>query len=328
VRSTQTESLDPSAAISVVGLRKLYGSKVALHDLTLTVPRGEVFGFLGPNGAGKTTAVKLITALSRPTSGEGLLLGRPISDRKTRRAIGYLPELFRFQDWLTAAELLELHCQLAGIPAAERRARIAEMLELVGLADRSRDRVGTFSKGMQQRLGLAQALIGRPRLVILDEPTSALDPIGRRDVRAIIQRLKADGTTVFLNSHLLTEIELVCDRVAFVGQGRVVREGRVDELLSAGTELHVRTESVGPELIADLGERWRVLRHAGDELVVSVGEPAEAAEVIRCLVARGASVLEVRPLRANLEQLFLELVEGGTDGRVDVRTPDAARSGA
>ena len=325
---TQTASLDPSAAISVAGLRKLYGSKVALHDLTLNVPRGEVFGFLGPNGAGKTTAVKLITALSRPTSGDGLLLGRPIRDRRTRRAIGYLPELFRFQDWLTATELLTLHCQLAGVPSAERRARIAEMLELVGLADRSQDKVGTFSKGMQQRLGLAQALIGRPELVILDEPTSALDPIGRRDVRAIIQRLKAEGATVFLNSHLLTEIELVCDRVAFVDQGRVVREGRVDELLSTGTELHVRAEGISPELIADLGQRWRVLRHAGDELVLSIGEPAEAADVIRCLVARGASVLEVRPRRENLEQLFLELVEGGIDGRVDVRTPDAARSGA
>ena len=304
---TQTASLDPSAAISVVGLRKLYGSKVALHDLTLNVPRGEVFGFLGPNGAGKTTAVKLITALSRPTSGDGLLLGRSIRDRRTRRAIGYLPELFRFQDWLTATELLTLHCQLAGVPSGEHPARIAEMLELVGLA---------------------QALIGRPELVILDEPTSALDPIGRRDVRAIIQRLKAEGATVFLNSHLLTEIELVCDRVAFVDQGRIVREGRVDELLSTGTELHVRAEGISPELIADLGQRWRVLRHAGDELVLSIGEPAEAADVIRCLVAGGASVLQVRPRRENLEQLFLELVEGGIDGRVDVRTPDAARSGA
>src|SRR5207248_904657 len=171
------------------GLRKAYGSAVALHDLTLTVRRGEVFGFLGPNGAGKTTAVKLLVGLTRPTSGAGHLLGRPLGDRGARRRLGYLPELFRFQEWLTAAEILDLHGRLAGLSAPERRRRGAELLELVGLAGRTHDRVGSFSKGMQQRVGIAQALISNPELVILDEPTSALDPIGRRDVRAILQHL-------------------------------------------------------------------------------------------------------------------------------------------
>jgi ABC-2 type transport system ATP-binding protein len=302
--------LDPEAAIAVVGLGKRYGAKVALADLTLTVPRGEAFGFLGPNGAGKTTAVKLLTGLSRPTSGGGFLLGRPLGDPAARRQLGYLPELFRFQEFLSARELLELHGALAGLAAAHRRRRADELLELVGLADRARDRVGSFSKGMQQRVGLAQALLAQPQLVILDEPTSALDPIGRRDVRLIIQRLRAEGVTVFLNSHLLTEIELVCDRVAFVNHGRVVRAGRVADLLAASTELHVRAEGLTPALLAELGRRWRIVASEADRLVLAVDTPAVAGEVAHCLVAQGATLLELVPHRANLEQLFLELVEG------------------
>ena len=182
-----------AAAIETAGLRKAYGATLALDGLDLRVDRGEVFGFLGPNGAGKTTVVKLLLGLTRASGGEGTVLGRPLGDRDARRRIGYLPELFRYQAWLTAVEVLELHATLAGLPAAGRKTEIERVLELAGIASRSRDRTGGFSKGMQQRLGLAVALLGDPELVILDEPTSALDPVGRDDVRTIIREARARG---------------------------------------------------------------------------------------------------------------------------------------
>jgi ABC-2 type transport system ATP-binding protein len=299
---------------------------VALEALDLAVPAGEVFGFLGPNGAGKTTAVKLLTGLAAPSAGSGRLLGRPLGDRQTRGRLGYLPELFRFHDWLSAAELLELHGELSGLSRAERRQRIPRVLELVGLAEGARDRVGAFSKGMQQRLGLAQALIAEPELVILDEPTSALDPVGRRDVRLLIQRLKDEGITVFLNSHLLSEIELVCDRVAIVDHGRVVKEGRLEELLTLSHELEVRTGGFGPELTAELPPAWPVRESDGRRLIVGIATPAEAAEVTRFLVSHCVDVLELRPRRANLEDLFLEWIGGDDGAGVDLHTADPARS--
>ena len=202
--------IDP--AIYTLDLAKRYHGKTALAGLTMSVSRGEVFGFLGPNGAGKTTAVKLLLGLTHPSTGEGWVLGEPLGHRLTRRRLGYLPELFRYQSWLSAREVLALHCTLAGRHAAASKEQVASALLAVGLRDRADDRVGTFSKGMQQRLGLGVALLGEPDLVFLDEPTSALDPVGRHDVREIIRSLKRRGATVFLNSHLLTEVEHVCDR--------------------------------------------------------------------------------------------------------------------
>ena len=313
-------------AIQTQGLRKTYGSKVALQELTLSVPRGEIFGFLGPNGAGKTTAVKLLTGLARPTAGSGWLLGRPLGDRETRRRLGYLPELFRFHDWLSAAELLELHGELCGMSRDERRKRVPEVLELAGLADRAKDRVGTFSKGMQQRLGLAQALINRPELVILDEPTSALDPIGRRDVRLLIQQLKSAGATVFLNSHLLSEIELVCDRVAIVDRGRVVQEGRLEELLTLSHELDIRTNGLTDAVLAALPAHWKLRQCDGRHMVLGVPTSEDAAEVTRFLVAHGVDLLELRPRRANLEDLFLQWIGGEDGASLDVHPADPARS--
>ena len=206
-------------------LSKSYGKFRALHDVTFHIEAGEVFGFLGPNGAGKTTSVKLLMGLARPTSGQAWVLGAPLGDQSTRRHIGYLPELFRYQAWLRAREVLALHCELAQLPRSVWTAEIDDALHTVGLLDRGADRVGEFSKGMQQRLGLGVALLGKPQMVFLDEPTSALDPVGRRDVREIIRKLKARGTTVFLNSHLLTEVEQVCDRVAIVDRGRATIVG-------------------------------------------------------------------------------------------------------
>ena len=190
---------DQPAAIETVGLAKRYGTTDALAGLTMTVTRGRVFGFLGPNGAGKTTAVKLLLGLARPTGGTGRLLGAPLGDRLIRRQVGYLPELFRYQAWLTARDVLALHADLAGLPRASWASEITTALETTGLAERADDRVGTFSKGMQQRLGIGVALLGRPDVVFLDEPTSALDPIGRGDVRTIIRALRDRGATVFLN---------------------------------------------------------------------------------------------------------------------------------
>src|SRR5579883_2241080 len=234
-------------AIQTRDLTKRYGAVSALTGLTMEVPRGEIFGFLGPNGAGKTTAVKLLLGLTRPTAGEAWVLGRPVGDREVRRHIGYLPEMFRYQDWLSAREVLALHCELAGLPRNRWADEIDEALTTVGLAARANDRVGTFSKGMQQRLGLAVALLGRPDLVFLDEPTSALDPVGRHDVREIIRDLKSRGATVFLNSHLLTEVEYVCDRAAVIDHGRVIAIGAISELLGAARSVRLRVSGLSAE---------------------------------------------------------------------------------
>ena len=232
------------AAVETVDLAKRYGRITALVGLTMRVERGSIFGFLGPNGAGKTTAVKLLLGLARPTSGDATVLGARIYDgrahRESRRRVGYLPELFRYQGWLTAREVLAAHCALLGLDRARWDAAIGGTLVTVGLASRSDDRVQTFSKGMQQRLGLGVALLGEPELVVLDEPTSALDPVGRRDVREIIHALKARGTTVFLNSHLLSEVERVCDQVAIVNEGRVLASGPLAEMVGPAETLEDR----------------------------------------------------------------------------------------
>jgi ABC-2 type transport system ATP-binding protein len=294
------------AAIETHELRKEFGRIVALAGLTMTVSRGEVFGFLGPNGAGKTTAVKLLLGLSRPTAGEGLVMGAPLGDVAARQRIGYLPELFRYQGWMTAREVLALHCELARLPRAEWEPEIRTALDLVGLVDRSDGRTGTFSKGMQQRLGLAVALLGRPDLVVLDEPTSALDPVGRQDVRHIIGSLRDRGTTVFLNSHLLTEVERVCDRVAIIDHGRVVSELSMAEL-TQGRGVSVRVtnlDGVGAEVAAHYGPtrldgEWLLVDGVADEAIPRlVGE----------LVAHGGSIHAVVPTRHTLEERFLSLL--------------------
>jgi ABC-2 type transport system ATP-binding protein len=275
----------------------------------MTVPRGETFGFLGPNGAGKTTAVKLLLGLVRPTSGAAFVLGAPVGDRATRKKIGYLPELFRYQDWLSAREVLSFHSELAGIPGSKRRAAIDDVLDLVGLAGRATDRVGTYSKGMQQRLGLAVALLGEPELVFLDEPTSALDPVGRHDVREIIRQLKLRRVTVFLNSHLLSEVEQVCDRVAIVDHGRVVTVGALDDLLGEGQSVRMRVTglTMAGELALrrfgrlDVEGEWLTFYGVEDDVV-----PAIVAEAVQL----GANVFAVEPRHQTLEDRFLQLLGG------------------
>lgn len=309
-----TQASTPLAAvdaISVAGLAKRYGSTTALAGLTMRVPAGQVFGFLGPNGAGKTTAVKLLLGLARPTAGTGTVLGAPIGDRATRRRIGYLPELFRYQAWLTARDVLGLHAELAGLPAERRGHAIDDALTLVGLSDRGSDRVGTFSKGMQQRLGLGVALLGRPDLVFLDEPTSALDPIGRQDVRAVIRELRDRGTAVFLNSHLLTEVERVCDEVAIVDHGRVVAAGTLDELLGVAS-VRIRATGLTDAARTSLAT-FGALSDDPPWLVVR-GCPAERVpDLVAAIVAAGGRIYAVDAGRETLEERFLELLGHPTD---------------
>jgi ABC-2 type transport system ATP-binding protein len=298
-------------AIELRGLRKVFRDQVAVDNLTLSVDYGEVFGFLGPNGAGKTTSIKMLMGLVYPTSGQARLLGRKLGDRVARRQIGYLPELFRFHEWLTGSEFLDLHGRLYGMSSAERRKRIPDVLALVDLTAYAHKKIGTYSKGMQQRIGLAQALINSPRLVFLDEPTSALDPLGRRDVRAILARLRGEGVTVFLNSHLLGEVELSSDRVAIIDHGRVAATGRVDDLLSRDLRVEFRLSSLPVDLLPELGKLVQVEQVVeGQRTVVMARVAGEAAiaAAVDLLARHRVSVYGVTPERRSLEDVFVDVV--------------------
>lgn len=294
-------------AILTTGLAKSYGATIAVRDLTLRVERGEVFGFLGPNGAGKTTSVKMLVGLVHPSYGQAALFGKPVGDRAIRARIGYLPELFRYQDWARARNVLRFHGRLIGLESRAMDREIGRVLDLVSLTERGNDRVGSFSKGMQQRLGIATALLGEPDLVFFDEPTSALDPIGRRDVREIIRRLKSAGTTVFLNSHLLTEVAEVCDHVAIVDRGAVVIAGTIDEV--AGTARAVRMRLVGDASRIDATLSPFGLVSRSDDWTTVSGVAAERVpSVIEALVAAGIRIYHVEPKVATLEERFLSFV--------------------
>ena len=298
--------------VHTAGLRKVYGSSTALEGLDLEVHPGEVVGLLGANGAGKTTTVKILLGLVAATAGEASLFGRRVADPQARRQVGYLPEHFRFPDWLTGAELLDYHGRLAGMPAADRRARIPEVLERVGLAGRGNQRLRSYSKGMTQRVGLAQAVFARPRLVLLDEPTSALDPIGRREVRDLIRDLREEGVAVLLNSHLLGEVELVCDRVAIVDRGRVVRAGRLDAMIGAGPQIRVRLDRVDERALAILGGLGEVMAVDDTTVVLAAEGTDPAAAVAAELVRAGYGLQALIPVHRSLEDIFVGLVSEGS----------------
>ncbi len=292
--------------IELHDIRKRYGSTIALDGIDLTVGRGELVGLLGPNGAGKTTTVKLLLGLATPTSGTGRILGAPLGDRAVRRRIGYLPELFRYQPWLRAREVLNLHAELAGLPAGMRRQAATDALQHVDLEDRADDAVGGFSKGMQQRLGLGVALLGDPELVLLDEPTSALDPVGRVEVREIVRAARDRGATVILNSHLLTEVEQVCDRVIIVNRGRIVAAGTLDEVI-AGDGVRIRATDLQPAVRAGLGA-FAPMQDDGEWLTFQQLAPDRVPELVAAIVAAGGRVHAVEPGRGSLEARFLELI--------------------
>jgi ABC-2 type transport system ATP-binding protein len=307
---TMLADLPPSPAVWCSGLRKRYGRQTAVDDVSFTVGRGEVVGLLGPNGAGKTSVIKILLGLVRPDAGEVLLLGRPARDPQARTRVGYLPELFRYQPWLTATEVLDLHLRLAGIavPAQERR----ECLAVVGLADRARDRVGGFSKGMQQRLGLAVALVARPELVILDEPTSALDPIGRADVRDLLLSLKARRVAVLLNSHLIGEVERVCDRVVILDKGRVAASGTLPELLGRH-ELRLRLDGVSAQAEQRLAAAGQLTSSGNSYTVTLPADPGDGIvpDLVADLVGLGVRVHAVEPGRISLEERLLGILRAG-----------------
>ncbi len=284
-----------------------------LHDLDLAVEAGQTFGYLGPNGAGKTTTLKILVGLVRPTAGRVWLQGQEIGPAAVRASVGFLPENPSFYDYLTGEEFLAFGARLAGLARQEAREQIPALLALVGLADSGRVQLRKYSKGMLQRIGLAQALLGNPRLVILDEPMSGLDPIGRKEVRDIILRLRGEGRTVFFSSHIIPDVEMICDRVGILVGGRLVRVGRLDELL--GTEvdsIEVTVVGLSPAALgelADLAMAPPLLQ--GERALFRLRGEAEVDKLLRAVLEAGGRIAAVTPQKRNLEELFLAEVRAG-----------------
>jgi len=296
--------------------------KTAVHEVSFDVPEGGVFGLLGPNGAGKTTTLRMLLGLLPPTRGQAWLLGRPAGTPESRADVGFLPENPYFYDHLTATEFLEFSGELAGLSRAAARAQAGTLIERVGLASAARVRMRKFSKGMLQRAGLAHALMGRPRLLFLDEPMSGLDPIGRREVVDLVRELKASGVTIVFSSHILHDVEVLCDRVAILRAGRLLASGTLEALLEqgdGGSEILVRAHgalALPPEFlgidIEPLGTRTRLV----------VGDPGRAPALVAWLTAHGHEVLQLTPVRRSLEDLFMHMFEGAHEVGGD---PERAR---
>jgi ABC-2 type transport system ATP-binding protein len=297
-----------SFAVQTQNLRKVFGSKVAVRGLTLTVRPGEIFGFLGPNGAGKSTSIKMLLGLAKPTAGEAFVLGSPSGDVEIRRKIGFLPENFRFYEWLTPAELLHLHGRLCGVPDAVLSKRVPALIDLVGLTPHIDKRLQNFSKGMMQRAGLAQALIHEPEIIFLDEPTSGLDPLGRRMVRDIIRAQRDRGATVFLNSHLLSEIEITCDQVVFIREGEVVTTRDMRAQHEETIRVEVRARKVSPECVAGLSRWGSNVEVDEDLLTFTTPQRQLLPDILRFLVGSGAEVYQFTPQRLSLEELFMNIM--------------------
>ncbi len=288
-------------------LTKIYGNKMACDKINLSVEAGQVYGFLGRNGAGKSTCIKMLTGLVFPTSGRGTVLGRPLGDVSAREKMGYLPELFRYQDWMTGLDLLNFHAQM--IKLNNKKEQINKVLKLVGLEGQEKYKVGSYSKGMQQRIGLACALLSNPELIFLDEPTSALDPIGRRDVRDIIVSLKNEGMTVFLNSHLLNEVEVVCDSVTIIHKGTVVKSARMNELLMNKILLTIRAKGITEELFIKLNKQYDSLqKHEDGSLTVLLDDYEQIPSLASTLTSSDVTLYELTPHRETLETVFLQIV--------------------
>jgi ABC-2 type transport system ATP-binding protein len=308
-----------AAAIAISGARKVYAvfprsARVAVDDVTLEVPRGAIHGLLGPNGAGKTTTLKMLLGLVRPTAGTFAVLGVDSRSRAGRTRLGFLPEQPYFPPQLTAAQAMRLYARLSGVPEREIAARTGDLLERVGLEGRASTQLSAFSRGMLQRLGIAQAIVSRPKVIVLDEPASGLDPLGQRDVRNLMQQLRDDGATVLLSSHQLSEVEAVCDRVSIMSRGRVAAEGPIAELLSVAgrTTVHVAGLPNGlPEavaaLVADVAATGDLTRFSVDD--------AGVRRVIDAVYDAGGAVVEVEPKRESLEDYFARML-GNEKGEV------------
>ncbi|MCS7046630.1 MAG: ABC transporter ATP-binding protein [Gemmataceae bacterium] len=317
-------TLSDAAAMTVFDveareLSKSYGRIEALRGVSLAVRRGEIYGLLGQNGAGKTTLIKILLGITRGWRGQALLLGQRAGTVRVRRRVGYLPEDHRFPDYHTGYSLLDFYGQLLGLARAVRRARIPAMLDTVGLAGRMHTKIRGYSKGMKQRLGIAQALLHEPDVVFLDEPTDGVDPVGRRQIREMLAQLRSQGKTIFLNSHLLSEVELICDRVGILQRGRMVREGSIAELtrvqgifvvgLAAGQTLPTaELAQLGFQAVAD-GAVWDIYLNQGQSIDT----------VVDWLRGRGLSIRHLVEKRQTLEDLFLQTVSGDVPDRDPIR---------
>jgi ABC-2 type transport system ATP-binding protein len=292
-------------------LTKIYDKKTGCRDVTISVKKGEIFGFLGPNGAGKSTFTKMLVGLLFPTSGRAEILGKPVGDVQTRAKIGYLPENFRYQDWMTGADLLSFHASLYKLDTRNRKQRIEEVLELVNLKGQENYKIGAYSKGMQQRLGIASALLPDPELLFLDEPTSALDPIGRKEVRDIMFSLKISGKTIFLNSHLLSEVEMLCDSVAFIKKGSIIKHGAIDDILCSKFSLNIHAESINDSIAAGIKMFDRNAIISRNRIQLKINNKADIPKIAEMIMAKGGKLFELTPHRENLEDLFISLISGG-----------------
>jgi ABC-2 type transport system ATP-binding protein len=290
------------------GLRR----KRVLHGISFQVREREIFGFIGPNGAGKTTTLKVLMGLIRATSGNASILGHSVDESAFRRQIGFLPENPYFYDYLTGIEILRFYAKLSGVPRQRRASRVAELLELVGLSNAANARLRSYSKGMLQRIGIAQALVHDPTVVFLDEPMSGLDPVGRKEVRDLILRLRTEGKTVFMNTHILSDVEMLCDRVAIIVGGRIRYQGAIDEFLDAGQpEADLVLANVPPEVAISMEERFGAsLRGHGERIELRIAEKDTSA-ALRVAMEAGAEVVSVTPHRVSLESVFMSAVEAG-----------------
>ncbi len=301
------------APISALGLHKSYKGRSVLNGVDLQVGAGQVVGLLGPNGAGKTTTVKSLLGMVHLDAGEARVFGRPVGDPEARRLLGYLPEQFQYPAWLDGRQVLKSHARLLGLPTGQHDDAVTDALRLVGLAGRGNDRVGGYSKGMQQRLGLGTAILGRPSLVILDEPTSALDPIGRREVRDIIRALRDRGTAVLLNSHLLGEVEQVCDHVVILHHGTVVHSGSLSDL-ARGAEVRVTLRQMDAEAIAVLEGFGRIAARDGQTVLVALDDASAVPALASALAARGSQIEALVPMQRSLEDVFVDLIGVTSEG--------------
>jgi ABC-2 type transport system ATP-binding protein len=292
-----------------------------VHEISFDVPEGAVFGLLGPNGSGKTTTLRMLLGLLPPTRGQAFLLGRPAGPPESRQDVGFLPENPYFYDHLSALEFLEFSGELAGQSRAAARAQAKELIERVGLAHAANTRMRKFSKGMLQRAGLAHALMGRPRLLFLDEPMSGLDPIGRREVVDLIRELKARGTTVVFSSHILHDVEVLCDRVAILRAGRLLRAGTLDTLLEggkAGAEIVLKPRGVfalPPEFLGV------TIEHVAGRTRLVLEDGARASALVAWLAGHGHEVIALTPERHSLEDLFMDIFQGAHDVGGDPERP-------
>ncbi|MCG1025232.1 MULTISPECIES: ABC transporter ATP-binding protein [Dehalobacter] len=316
-------------AIQTEALSKQYNGKGGCQNITLQVPKGVVYGFIGPNGAGKSTFVRTLLGLLRPTGGKAELLGKPLGDLEARRKIGYLPELFRYPDWLTGLQLLHTHADLLGLKSSLRPQHFTALLEKVCLSGREKEKIAKYSKGMQQRIGLACALLGDPELIFLDEPTSALDPLGRMEVRSLLAQLKQEGRTVFLNSHLLQEIETVCDQVAIIDQGKLITQGDWRKLCRFQNRYKLIASGLDQEVLSDLPYvigselRQNFEPEAGTALKaewqIEIENTEELPSLVRILSDHGIGVYELTPLEPHLEEIFLYWMNRKEPENVDHR---------